>query len=108
MNCTCVVSMSGSSTLVQSEPQPKTFTYDFSYWSHTGQSDANYASQDTVMRDIGDVILENALKGFNGCLFAYGQTGSGKSYSVMGYGENPGIIPRLTDQIYAEKKLFAN
>ena len=46
-------------------------------------------------------MLDNAFDGFNACLFAYGQTGSGKSYSIVGYGENKGIIPRVCDEIFA-------
>jgi len=52
------------------------------------------------MSDIGNVILDNALAGFNGCLFTDGQTGAGKSYSVMGYGDAPGIVPRSVDKIF--------
>ena len=33
-------------------------------------------------------------------VFAYGQTGSGKSYSIVGYGENKGIIPRACEEIF--------
>lgn len=46
-------------------------------------------------------MLDNAFQGFNACLFAYGQTGSGKSYSIVGYGENKGIIPRACEEIFA-------
>ena len=45
-------------------------------------------------------VLNNAFDGFNACLFAYGQTGSGKSYSVVGYGENKGIVPRACEEIF--------
>jgi hypothetical protein len=45
-------------------------------------------------------VLNNAFEGFNACLFAYGQTGSGKSYSVIGYGENKGIVPRACEDIF--------
>lgn len=45
-------------------------------------------------------MLDNAFDGFNACLFAYGQTGSGKSYSIVGYGENKGIIPRACEEIF--------
>ena len=45
-------------------------------------------------------MLDNAFAGYNACLFAYGQTGSGKSYSVVGYGENKGIVPRACDEIF--------
>ena len=45
-------------------------------------------------------MLDNAFEGFNACLFAYGQTGSGKSYSIVGYGENKGVIPRTCEEIF--------
>ena len=45
-------------------------------------------------------MLDNAWDGFNACLFAYGQTGSGKSYSIVGYGENKGVIPRTCEEIF--------
>ena len=45
-------------------------------------------------------MLNNAFEGFNACLFAYGQTGSGKSYSIAGYGENKGIVPRACNEIF--------
>jgi len=33
-------------------------------------------------------------------LFAYGQTGSGKSYSMVGFGTNKGIVPKVCDEIF--------
>lgn len=38
--------------------------------------------------------------GYNCSLFAYGQTGAGKSYSMMGYGEDKGIIPMACERIF--------
>lgn len=38
--------------------------------------------------------------GFNCSIFAYGQTGSGKSYSMIGYGEDKGLIPRVCEEMY--------
>jgi len=78
LKCTCVIEMHGASTTVLGAAA-KTFTFDFSYWSHDDFESPKFASQEVVMRDIGKVILGNAMNGFNGCLFAYGQTGSGKS-----------------------------
>ena len=40
------------------------------------------------------------LNGINVNIMCYGQTGSGKSYSVVGYGENKGIVPRACDEIF--------
>lgn len=45
-------------------------------------------------------MLDNAFAGFHTCLFAYGQTGSGKSHSMIGYGENKGIVPQACDEIF--------
>lgn len=52
---------------------------------------------------MGVGILKNAWNGFNASLFAYGQTGSGKSYSVVGYGENKGIVPMVCEAIFKEQ-----
>ena len=54
-----------------------------------------------IFEDIGKGILENAWNGYNATLFAYGQTGSGKSWSVVGYGQNKGIVPMLANQLFA-------
>jgi len=98
------VSMAGESTTITSDGQaPKTFTFDYSYWSHDQSS--NFATQETVMDEVGSGILSNALNGFHGCLFAYGQTGAGKSYSVVGSPSDPGIIPRSVDEVFRQKGL---
>ena len=57
--------------------------------------------QKKIFEDIGKGILDNAWKGYNATLFAYGQTGSGKSWSVVGYGQNKGIVPMLANQLFA-------
>jgi kinesin family protein 1 len=49
---------------------------------------------------LGQGVLKNAWEGFNASLFAYGQTGSGKSYSVVGYGQNKGIVPLVCEDIF--------
>lgn len=77
----------------------KTFAFDKSYWSFN-RSDANYAGQDNLFVDLGKPLLDNAFLGFNNCIFAYGQTGSGKSYSMMGYGEDAGIIPKICQNMF--------
>ena len=51
-------------------------------------------------------MLNNAFEGYNACLFAYGQTGSGKSYSIVGYGENKGIVPRACEEIFKRIKVL--
>ena len=34
----------------------------------------------------GAPVVDNAIKGYNSCIFAYGQTGSGKTYTMLGPG----------------------
>ncbi|XP_042597795.1 kinesin-like protein KIF13A [Cyprinus carpio] len=58
------------------------------------------AGQEVVFKCLGEGILENAFQGYNACIFAYGQTGSGKSFSMMGNGEQPGLIPRLCCSLF--------
>uniref|UniRef100_A0A8C6W6S2 Kinesin family member 28 n=1 Tax=Nannospalax galili TaxID=1026970 RepID=A0A8C6W6S2_NANGA len=87
----------------------KTFTFDRAYWSHDGfQEDKDgvlipsdparrFAGQNDVFRDIGRGILDSR---YNATLLAYGQTGSGKSYSMIGFGTNKGIIPRVCEELF--------
>ncbi|KAJ9051975.1 hypothetical protein DSO57_1038802 [Entomophthora muscae] len=82
------------------ESQPKSFTFDRSYWSAGAPSDSDYASQKMVFEDIGRSMLDHAFGGYNTCIFAYGQTGSGKSYSMVGYGEDKGIIPLTCAELF--------
>ncbi|KAI9295308.1 kinesin-domain-containing protein [Neoconidiobolus thromboides FSU 785] len=86
--------------IIKEENQPKTFAFDRSYWSASTPSDPNYASQKMVFNDIGKSMLDHAFNGYNTCIFAYGQTGSGKSYSMVGYGEDKGIIPLTCIELF--------
>jgi kinesin family protein 1 len=77
----------------------KVFAFDRSYWSFD-KSDSNYAGQDNLHYDLGKPLLDNAFQGYNNCIFAYGQTGSGKSYSMMGYGPEAGVIPKICQDMF--------
>lgn len=41
-------------------------------------------TQETVFRKCVSGIIDQALDGFNGCVFAYGQTGAGKTHTMTG------------------------
>ncbi|XP_047343754.1 kinesin-like protein KIN-14E isoform X5 [Vespa velutina] len=43
------------------------------------------SSTELVYEDVGSVIVEAVLHGYNGTVFAYGQTGCGKSYTMRGF-----------------------
>lgn len=72
----CIISMKGNATTIRNPDtgETKTFTFDFSYWSHC-PSDPHFAGQSTVFEDLGTSVLQNAWNGYNVSLFAYGQTG---------------------------------
>ncbi|XP_036714282.1 kinesin-like protein KIF1A isoform X20 [Balaenoptera musculus] len=103
----CIIQMSGSTTTIvnpkQPKEMPKSFSFDYSYWSHTSPEDMNYASQKQVYCDIGEEMLQHAFEGYNVCIFAYGQTGAGKSYTMMGKQEKDqqGIIPQLCEDLFS-------
>ncbi|KAI1438493.1 kinesin heavy chain [Xylaria sp. CBS 124048] len=78
---------------------PKSFAFDRSYWSFD-KNDPDYAGQENLHNDLGKPLLDNAFQGYNNCIFAYGQTGSGKSYSMMGYGKEHGIIPKICQDMF--------
>ncbi|KFP69509.1 Kinesin-like KIF14, partial [Acanthisitta chloris] len=96
-----VISMSGSETTVRnpSTNQVYTFSYDFSFWSFD-KCHPDFASQAMIYSTLAVPLLERAFEGYNACLFAYGQTGSGKSYTMMGFDEDRGIIPRLCEDLF--------
>lgn len=111
-----IIKMQGNSTYITDpaapDVEPRKFAFDFSYWSHDGfkeledgylsPTEPHYADQKLVFDDLGRGVLENAWKGYNCSLFAYGQTGSGKSYSMVGYGQNKGIVPIFCETLFSE------
>ncbi|KAF5898448.1 kinesin-like protein KIF1A isoform X15, partial [Clarias magur] len=103
----CIIQMSGNTTTIINPKAPKetkSFSFDYSYWSHTTPEDINYASQQLVYNDIGEEMLLHAFEGYNVCIFAYGQTGAGKSYTMMGRQEKDqqGIIPQLCEDLFTK------
>ncbi|XP_029958359.1 kinesin-like protein KIF13A isoform X2 [Salarias fasciatus] len=117
LNTKCVVDMEDNQTVLHPPPsnakgdsrkQPKVFAFDHCFWSMDESNVPKYAGQEVVFKCLGEGILENAFQGYNACIFAYGQTGSGKSFSMMGNGEQPGLIPRLCCSLFERVHCEAN
>jgi hypothetical protein len=106
-NAEVIVRMNGNEVAVVEsvEGYGGKFLYDSALWS-TGQtvegSSNPEATQEFVYNAIGAELLEHIMTGYNGCIFAYGQTGSGKTYCMMGNDANPGIIPRIAQNLFEE------
>ncbi|XP_041648181.1 kinesin-like protein KIF14 isoform X2 [Cheilinus undulatus] len=104
-----VIFMNGQETVVHhpDSKQSYSFSYDFSFCS-VDECDPTFASQQTVYETLAKPLLLRAFEGFNTCLFAYGQTGSGKSYTMMGFGEEEGVIPRFCEELFARLTSMEN
>lgn len=113
LNAYCCIDMNGPTTTITNPEtkEAKPFAFDESFWSHDGFEDdgtgymrplsgSKYADQRYVFDTFGQRVLDNAWNGFHCCLFAYGQTGAGKSYSMVGYGNNKGIVPISCEEIF--------
>jgi kinesin family protein 16B len=85
----------------QAAGEPKRFTFDYSYWSFRATDD-HYVSQEKVHSDLGQLVLEAAFTGYNASIFAYGQTGAGKTYSMMGWDGQPGLVPRISQELFTK------
>lgn len=59
------------------------------------------SSQAEVFEDLSQLV-QSTLDGYNVCVFAYGQTGSGKTYTMLGSGDNLGMIPRSVDLLFTK------
>ncbi|XP_067351149.1 kinesin-like protein KIF13B isoform X1 [Channa argus] len=110
LNTKCVVEMLKNQTILHpagtnlgkadSRSQSKVFAYDYCFWSMDETDKEKFAGQEVVFQCLGESLLHNAFLGYNACIFAYGQTGSGKSYTMMGSGDQPGLIPRLCSALF--------
>ncbi|CAH8460249.1 unnamed protein product [Schistosoma turkestanicum] len=79
------------------------FQFDHTFWSLNNESGlVPYASQELVYQTLGFPLLSKALEGYNACLFAYGMTSSGKTYSTTGPPDDPGIIQRISKDVFEE------
>jgi len=57
------------------------------------------ARQEEVFRECND-LMQSALDGHNVTVFAYGQTSAGKTHTLFGQPGQPGLAPRMIQEIY--------
>ncbi|EKX51424.1 hypothetical protein GUITHDRAFT_66031 [Guillardia theta CCMP2712] len=85
--------------------EAKVFVLDYVYDSSAppghpdAQQGASYASNRTVFADLGRVCLQNFLEGYKVSVFVYGQEGTGRRHTMLGHEVDPGLLPRLLEEI---------
>ncbi|ETV95801.1 hypothetical protein, variant 2 [Aphanomyces invadans] len=78
----------------------KTFTFDFAFDTDS--------VQDHVYAAVAQPLVDQAFQGYNGTIFAYGQTGSGKTHTMMGSGDDHGIIPKMNEDLFRRVETQSN
>jgi hypothetical protein len=53
------------------------------------------------IRDVGFPLVTKVMDGINAAAIAYGPTGSGKTHTMLGFGEDSGLIPRAVLDLFA-------
>ncbi|XP_074614854.1 kinesin-like protein KIF14 [Acropora palmata] len=100
------ISMKDNKTIITSDSGMEfEFVYDYSIWS-CDPKHPEFVGQEKLYKLMGQPLLNSAFEGYNTCLFAYGQTGSGKSYSIMGQGDDHGILPRFCEELFERIKCW--
>lgn len=96
----CLSVLSHTALRLHSNPDPKTFVFDYVAGMDT--------TQESVFSTVAKSIVESCMSGYNGTIFAYGQTGSGKTFTMMGPSDSDnfshnlrGVIPRSFEYLFS-------
>lgn len=76
--------------------------FDFAMDS-SDKTKADFVNNDRCYKLMGRRMVDQALNGFNTCLFCYGQTGTGKTTTIVGDPENgSGLLYRMLEDVFLE------
>ncbi|GAB1294857.1 Kinesin-like protein KIF15 [Apodemus speciosus] len=96
----CLSVLSQTTLRLHSNPDPKTFVFDYVAGMDT--------TQESIFSTVAKSIVESCMSGYNGTIFAYGQTGSGKTFTMMGPSDSDnfshnlrGVIPRSFEYLFS-------
>ena len=63
-------------------------------------------SQEIIINSTTKPLIEGIVNGFNATVFAYRATGRGKTYTMLGDGQNPGIMSLTFGDLFKKIKLI--
>ncbi|KAI9031278.1 kinesin-domain-containing protein [Hyaloraphidium curvatum] len=61
-------------------------------------------TQHEVYEETAKPLIEGVLDGYNSTVFAYGATGCGKTYTITGTEDQPGVIYRTMEDLFARMR----
>ena len=59
------------------------------------------SNQEDVYTSTTRHLVDNVMAGYNATVFAYGATGGGKTFTMVGNHDNPGIMVRALNDLFA-------
>jgi len=82
----------GEKNIKVTKVKEATFKFDFAFDTETDQSEIYQYTTSNLVKQI--------INGYNATVFAYGATGTGKTYTMVGGGENWGIMIRSISDLF--------
>lgn len=94
----CCVHSRGRRACVDDPKGLRDLFFDFEGVIDSG-GDGGEGGQQQVFEAVGLPAARSALEGFYTCILSLGQTGTGKTYTVVGTPEEPGLVPRILEEL---------
>ena len=90
----CVIDPGNTEDVFKNKSREQQYAFDYAFDKDDTQLD--------VYDNTTKFLLPGILDGFNTTIFAYGATGAGKTYTMLGTGDEPGIM------VHSLSDLFSN
>jgi hypothetical protein len=103
-DASCAEIANGTSILLRApHPESSAETEKADSFHFTGAF-SNNLTQEDVYNTTAQPLVDALFEGRNCLLFSYGPTNSGKTYTIEGDESNPGILPRVLDEVFTRSK----
>jgi kinesin family member 18/19 len=92
----------GTEEVSKNRSREQQFQFDYAFNKSTPQEE--------VYENTAKFLLPSVIDGFNATVFAYGATGAGKTFTMVGNGDNPGVMVRSLSDLFdlLEKQMDKN
>lgn len=87
------VQYNGPEDIFKNRSREQQYAFDYVFDKNTKQAEVYELST--------KFLLAGIIQGYNGTVFAYGATGAGKTYTMLGNGEEPGIMARALADLFS-------